>query len=440
MRKIFLIFFLIIAYLFTRLVNLTLLPIVTDEAIYIRWTQIAEGDAAWRLISLVDGKQPLFIWLAMFPVKFLRDPLLAGRLVSVLAGFGSLVGIYFLSKELTSKKTGLFSAVLYLISPFFLFHDRIALMDSLLVCFMIWGVFLEVLLAKKPRLDLALLLGMVIGVGMLTKSSALFLIYFLPLSLLFFNWKKKEKLLYWTGLASISIVISQLLYAIQRLSPFYHMINLKNQSFIYTFSQIFSFDFLWVWQNFIGNLKGLTGWLLAYITLPLMLLVVFNFFIKEKIKERIFLFSWFALPFLALAFFGKVIYPRFILFMSYPLLILVSFSFEKIKEEIKNLYLLLAVTFLILLYPFYFDYQIIFNPINMPIPHADRFQYVDDWPSGYGIKEVVEFFKKESATKKIFIGTEGTFGLTPYALEIYLEGDENVKIVGYWPISERMEE
>lgn len=56
MRKIFIGLFLVAAYFFSRLVNLTLLPIFTDEAIYIHWTQIAEGDAAWRFISLVDGK------------------------------------------------------------------------------------------------------------------------------------------------------------------------------------------------------------------------------------------------------------------------------------------------------------------------------------------------------------------------------------------------
>ena len=38
-------------YLFTRLVNLTLLPIFTDEAIYIRWGQIGARDAAHKFLS-----------------------------------------------------------------------------------------------------------------------------------------------------------------------------------------------------------------------------------------------------------------------------------------------------------------------------------------------------------------------------------------------------
>ena len=71
---------LIAIYLITRLYNLLGLPIFTDEAIYIRWSQIALQDASWRFISLTDGKQPMYVWLAMIFLRFVRDPLLAGRL------------------------------------------------------------------------------------------------------------------------------------------------------------------------------------------------------------------------------------------------------------------------------------------------------------------------------------------------------------------------
>src|SRR5258708_29055975 len=80
-------------FLITRFYNILSLPIFTDEAIYVRWAQIAKNDAAWRFISLTDGKQPMFVWIAMILVKFIHDPLLAGRLVSVGAGFISLVGL-----------------------------------------------------------------------------------------------------------------------------------------------------------------------------------------------------------------------------------------------------------------------------------------------------------------------------------------------------------
>src|SRR3989344_1150596 len=72
-------FFLTILYFTTRLVNLKLIPIFTDEAIYARWAQIALHDPVNRFISLEDGKQPLFIWLAAIAQKFISDPLIATR-------------------------------------------------------------------------------------------------------------------------------------------------------------------------------------------------------------------------------------------------------------------------------------------------------------------------------------------------------------------------
>src|SRR3989344_7067282 len=91
---------LIIAYLASRLTNLTILPIFTDEAIYSYWAQIALHDPVNRFVSLEDGKQPLFIWFGAILQNFISDPLIAMRLVSVISGMFSLIGIYLLTKNL----------------------------------------------------------------------------------------------------------------------------------------------------------------------------------------------------------------------------------------------------------------------------------------------------------------------------------------------------
>src|SRR3989344_1389903 len=93
----------------TRVINLLKTPIFTDEAIYIRWAQIGLADPAHRYISLTDGKQPLLTWL-MYPFLLLfKDPLFAGRIVSVLASVGSVIGIYLVARKLFGKKTAVFS-------------------------------------------------------------------------------------------------------------------------------------------------------------------------------------------------------------------------------------------------------------------------------------------------------------------------------------------
>src|SRR3990172_5475681 len=96
--------FLTVLYFLIRLPNLLIIPIFTDEAIYTRWAQIAANDANWRFISLTDGKQPMFVWFAMIAIKFIDDPLIAARLVSVFTGFFTMLGLWFLSFELFKDK------------------------------------------------------------------------------------------------------------------------------------------------------------------------------------------------------------------------------------------------------------------------------------------------------------------------------------------------
>src|SRR5690242_10188597 len=91
-------------YLFLRMSNLKGLPIFTDEAIYIRWGQVALHDASWRFISLTDGKGPFFIWAMMPLLKIIPDPLAAGRMVSVISGFFTLIGLWLLSWELFKNR------------------------------------------------------------------------------------------------------------------------------------------------------------------------------------------------------------------------------------------------------------------------------------------------------------------------------------------------
>ncbi len=82
--------FLAIVLLFsmTRLIHLTILPIFTDEAVYIRWAKMINEDFSniWIPI-LIDNKKPLLMWLISIFLDISENPLWAGRFVSVIAGF-----------------------------------------------------------------------------------------------------------------------------------------------------------------------------------------------------------------------------------------------------------------------------------------------------------------------------------------------------------------
>ena len=240
-REIFGVLLLVVLYLAFRSINLTSLPIFTDEAIYLRWAQIALNDPTWRFISLVDGKQPLYVWFAMIFQNFISDPLVAGRLVSVVSGLFTLLGLVLLSYEVFKNKTvSFFTGILYVVFPFAQVYDRMALMDGMVGTFAVWGLYFGILLVRRITLSIAYTLGFIIGGAALTKSNGFFSIYLLPLTLLLFNFRDtmwKNKFIKWVFLAIFAFAISQAFYSILRLSPFFHVIAQKNGTFIYTFQE-----------------------------------------------------------------------------------------------------------------------------------------------------------------------------------------------------------
>ena len=425
-------------FLVSRIFSLTNLPIFTDEAIYIRWAQIAFNDPNWLFISLTDGKQPLFIWLIVLAMHFTPDPLLAGRIVSVLSGFLSIVGLYYLSMELfKNQKIAFISALTYVIYPFALVYDRMALYDSLVGAFAIWGIYLVIRLVRKPSLFLGVLLGIEVGLSNINKSNLFQTIFLSFPTVLLFNFGKTkfpERIVKPLIFIFFAGIISFAIYSLLRVSPFFYIINQKNGVFLYPFSEWLANPFL----SFFGNLKALLVWFYNYTTLPLIALMFISLIDKKFIKEKMTLILWFIAPLLALSFLGRVIYPRYILFMALPLLPLVSYSIYRIFEVVKNKYLATALVVTLLILPLKSDFYILTNFSKSDVPLTDKFQYDIGWPSGWGIREAVSFFEEESQKGKIFVGTQGTFGLLPQTLDIYLGRNKNVTTKGYWPIQDQI--
>ncbi len=425
-----------VLYFVTRLYNIMSLPIFTDEAIYTRWSQIARFDASWRFISLTDGKQPLFVWLNMTVMRIIRDPLMAGRIVSVFAGFFTMLGLFFLGNEIFKNRSiGILSATVYIIFPFALVYDRMALYDTLVGTFTVWSLYFEILLIRYIRLDVALILGIILGGGVLTKTSGFFNIYLAPFLLLIFDWGSKnklKKLIKWAVLMVVAVILAYGYYSILRLSPFFYIINEKNTIFIYSFRDWLSHPF----NFFIGNIRGLWDWFITYITWPFFILIILSFFISLKFtREKIILVIWFTVPFVALALFGRVLYPRFILFMTLSLIPLIAFSLTEIFKILKNKYILVALLIVFSVLAIRSDYLVLSDFAKAPIPQSDLGQYINDWPSGGGIREIINYLLDESKKGKIYVASLGTFGSLPtYSVEIYLGDDKNIEKRGIYPI------
>jgi hypothetical protein len=258
-----------------------------------------------------------------------------------------------------------------------------------------------------------------------------------------FNFKDKKllnSLFKWGVFVLFSSAIAFGLYNVLRLSPLFQMIQAKNAIFVYPLSEWLTHPFTF----FVGNLHGLLSWLSQYLTTYLVLIFVSLIFVKKYFKEKLLLFLYFLIPFSSFALFGRVIFPRHMFFTSLVLLPLaaeglnnlVNLLEERIKISIPKLSFVVILTTIFVFYPAFTSFQVSTNPKDAAIADSDSNQYANSWAAGWGLKESVEYFRNEAKDKQIYIATEGTFGLMPAALEMYLVNNKNVKIQGYWPVVE----
>lgn len=412
--------------------NLTGLPVFVDEAIYSRWAQVALNDAQWRFISLTDGKQPLFIWTAMPFLKYISDPLFATRLVSVFSGYFTMLGVWYAGWLISdkSKKTAYIASVLSIISPYLFFYNRFAVMEAMLIAFGIWIFNLTYLLVKTIRLDIALILGMTTGMGLLVKSPAKFFFFLIPITYYLVLAKNKlfsKKTRNFIILVLISWAIAQAFYYIQRLSPWMYRIPQKNEFFLVPLSQIFEEP-----KRIFLHLKLALKWYSYYNTLPLFLtgLIGIYLMLKEKTKLALVLLAWFLGPIIAEAFIARLFSPRYIVFVQQFFLLFIAYALSQLKKK----HLILA-SILLAIIPTRHITKSIRQPLEYPFIAEDS-DYIDGWSHGRGLKEIAEYLESRAnqQDKKVFVGTEGTFGLLPHGLKLYTNNTENLEVQGYWPV------
>jgi len=445
------IFILIIGlYFFSRFQNLTSIPVFGDEAIYIRWAQIIQSEETLRFIPQTDGKQPLFMWLNAVSLKLISDPLVSGRIISVFAGFGIVLMLFFTTalilnyssleknifkfiKESIKNKfyPSILTSLIYCLIPFSFFFDRLALADTLLSFFGLTSLLFTLLLSKYPRLDLSLILGFILGLAWLTKSPA---IYFIVLSIGTFIFLKKKTKIYdlisTVYLPLISSFISFIIYNILRLGPQFHMIYLRNRDYVWSLNEVIKHpldplkphisDTITLYQNYIS-------W--PIIILALIGLVFYLY--QKKSFQKIFLIPifWWILPLIATASIAKVFTARYILFTLPHLIIILSILISFILSRINKTFVKVILLISIFVLNINFIIKLSIDPFHQNLPSTET-GYLSDWTSGWGISQSAAFLKERSKKANIIVGTEGNFGTLPDGLQIYGNKVSQLTIIG----------
>ena len=449
-------FLLLGLYFLLRLINLTILPIFADEAIYIRWSQLIISDwQRYLFFPLNDGKTPLQMWLMIPFLKIFTDQLFAARLLSVFFGAGQLIVMIKLMSLFNHKKNAqLFTVLMTIFIPGFILINRLALIDTQLTFFLSLSFYfayksLEIFQRKISTfktLKLSNLLAKIFspalffsalffGLALLTKFSA---ILFLPVlvTLLFYFWpatisSKREKIAhlfsYLTILIAIGFLAGCLLLTL-KISPVFPQLFARGGDFLYSLNDFFAQPTTIILRNLQLFSETLSNYLTSIVFIFSFVFAIYLW--PQDKKPALLLLSGLAFlsPILLL---GKVIYGRYLL-PALPFFILsFNLSFAYLHTILSKILktILLSAFFLV---SGYFTYAALFSPAKMLLTPDDSLQYLNEWSSGYGITETISLINQLKAQAPTLVLTEGSFGTLPDALLVYYFNQDvsNLKIEG----------
>ena len=377
-----LIYLLIIIFIFSRLANLMHFPPFMDETIYIRWLTTIKQTNHWLLPLKEFGWAPLTTWISAIISFITQNNLLSLRLTAGIFGGLSLFIAYKLSQLLFNNKiTTNLTLLLIILSPIVLIHDRLGLRGDSAVTFasllLLYGLTNR-LIKKKPTS--AYLIGISIALGLLIKSTAwIFPIMTISAYLVFRPKLKKPD---WLG--GLIAGSSLLFYLLTNSLPAF-----LNKTNVFLTSQFTNFP-----KN---NLIQTIIWSYEYLSLPILVLIFLGVYLTFKTHKKIFtLLTVTILP--ALIFdllFAKIFFPRYLLFIVVYALFFAGFTLNYLIQKLPK-YLSILLIVLIFLPNLILDTAIIQDIKTAKLPEIERWQYVEGWPSGYSLPDLVDYLKTDT--------------------------------------------
>jgi 4-amino-4-deoxy-L-arabinose transferase-like glycosyltransferase len=383
-------------YFLVRLINLTKLAPFNDEAIYLDWGWRELHSPGYLFYSLYDGKQPLLMWVFGLFETFLPNPFWAGRLVSVITGYFTFLGLYRLAILAADKKTALWTALFYIIIPLFVFYDRQALMESALAAVGIWLLYTLFLLHRRLTLKHLFFLSVLLALGVYIKSSAyLYLFLLLPTAGYLTVKLPKPERRNFIAFIIVALLTSQLMLMVLYSQPAFRQTLVTNNRYLQTFQGIqpilTALDIIW-WQ--------MTPFIFLAVSTGLYLSL-------KHPKPRLTVIAIWSLGGLILiTLLAKNLSPRYLLPLLPPLTIFAGITCQFLFVRPRAKYLLP----LIMIPPLITTLILIFSPLTYfkLLSQITRFSqqdgYVTNWTSGYGAQAAINYLNQETHNQPAIIG------------------------------------
>jgi 4-amino-4-deoxy-L-arabinose transferase-like glycosyltransferase len=439
--------FLLAAYAITRLHNLTVLPVFIDEVAAIeRSLQLWDPrHAVLALSKAMYETKVLHPALVSLFTLWLDDSLWAARFLSVFAGGVSLSFCYLIGRRLFNRRVAALAGSLYLVSPFALFHDRLAVTDSLaMACAAValWGSFE---LVSTPSAGRHLILGATLGLGVLAKATnaLFFLTPILVWSLLGgqLGWREFWRRIRLPYLLAFGLPGIVYLWGV-------HIASLPPLGVISQMSVLNGgFDLGVVLRERWPALVQASGWLWTYLTPPVAITGVLGLLAAAATRRaNAFVLGAATLAFVVpLLLVSRIWFPRYLLPVLPPLLVLTAATIDRfVRAVAAGLSLgptlgnaVAAAVFASITIPaFITDCRLLTSPAEARVPDVERTQYFAAWSSGYGADEAARFLRQEAAEASGGVVAVCPESLGAYvALKFLLRSDPRIHVL-YQPMND----
>lgn len=477
-------------YFALRLPGLVSLPIFNDEATHLRQVQlIRRAPLQNAFLSLSDPKPPLPPWLLALGGGLSSDPLLAGRLVSVLLGFLTLLATIGLCFELAQwrkpqsdshRATLMFvflAAVFTILCPYIAFNERMALADPPFLLASVAAAWMSLrarrlldaqLSLARGLLVAALPLGLIMGAALLSRQVVSCMLWVLPfLALLVGKSDGGLRRLRVAGLwLAVSVVIASVIWVPVVLHGIAHDLAAhwpvikervvyhsdysrplslpervvqikKNIASVFVPTANGQLTITDIRQGLANQVN--TGWYWCYLTPPVFLLSLVSLVylaIRKQGRVALFLVCYLATMVAPFILVGTRFYSRHLLYGVIPLLVALAWMVTDlllwggrfIKNERVRIVGGVGAVGLLLLPS---ARQILLQdcqPSRQTMTLDDRIQHLTGWPAGYASMRAVQYVKNLAKAGPVVVITTEAWGLPHDALWLYLDGYPDVKL------------
>ncbi len=168
-----------------------------------------DGNIPWWTKLSFHDHPPLVFWIQHSFISVSGETAWAFRLPSAIFGIASIYLLYLLGKSLYEKKVGLLAALLLAVNSNHVYISRIGLQESYVIFFILLTIYAVIRTTKNPRFFL--LVGASLGLGLLTKYTAIILIPLCLVYLLIYNRGLFKSRFFYFGAGIALLIVSPII-------------------------------------------------------------------------------------------------------------------------------------------------------------------------------------------------------------------------------------